>query len=61
MKQLQSLGEHYPVREIAPDGQNIRFSPDGTSAVFEVTQENRLVAKSTIAALTCLASKKHKK
>jgi len=38
-------GELYPVREVAPNGQNIRFSPDGSSAVFDVTQENRVVTK----------------
>ncbi len=40
-----TTGELYPVREVSPDGQNIRFSPDGTSAVFEVTQENRVITK----------------
>ena len=38
-------GELYPVSELAPDGRNIRFSPDGSSAVFEVTQENKTVTK----------------
>jgi len=40
-----TTGELYPVREVAPDGQNIRFSPDGTSAVFEVTQEDKGITK----------------
>ncbi|MFC2166869.1 M28 family peptidase [Acidobacteriota bacterium] len=40
-----ATGELYPVREIAPDGQNIRFSPDGSSAVFDVTQEDTVVTK----------------
>ncbi|MCJ7580820.1 MAG: hypothetical protein MUP98_09845, partial [Candidatus Aminicenantes bacterium] len=38
-------GELYPVREIAPDGQNIRFSPNGSFAVFEVNQEETVVTK----------------
>ncbi|MFC2161932.1 M28 family peptidase, partial [Acidobacteriota bacterium] len=40
-----TTGELYPVMEIAPDGQNIRFSPDGSSAVFEVNQEDKVLTK----------------
>jgi len=40
-----TTGELYPVREVAPDGQNIRFSPDGLSAVYEVNQEDRIFTK----------------
>ena len=40
-----TTGELYPVREIAQDGQNIRFSPNGSSAVFEVTQEDKGITK----------------
>lgn len=40
-----TTGELYPVSEIAPDGQNIRFSPDGSCIVFEVTQEEKVATK----------------
>ncbi len=40
-----TTGELYPVREITPDGRNIRFTPDGASAVYEITQEDKVVTK----------------
>ena len=40
-----TTGELYPVREVAPDGQNIRFSLNGSFAVFEVNLEDKMVTK----------------
>ena len=40
-----TTGELYPVREISLDGRNIRFSPDETSALYEITQDDKVVTK----------------